>query len=339
MEEKLLESEKIEFCPHVQGTLEKLPDDALFVVDRTLLQIDARVSEFLRNRTFHVFDASEKNKTLQETERVYEFLFEHQLNQPLVALGGGITGDLTGFAAATFKRGIPFLMVPTTLLSMCDSAVGGKCGVNFRGIKNYIGCFSKPNHILISTEFLHTLSDRELRSGLGEIIKYGLIGEPDILHRLLAHHGELRTLPLEDFIRSGLVIKAKLVQEDYRDQGMRNILNFGHNVGHALESMSQGTITHGEAVAMGMLAELEISRIRLGTDASVKETVMSIMDQYGMRKTLGDIAPQELIRVMRKDKKNDEKLRFTLLKRMGEPVIKVQVDEEEILQALTVILE
>lgn len=339
MEEKLLDNEKVEFHPHVSGTLEKLPKDALFVVDGTLLRVDPRVSAFLHDRTYYEYDAREENKTLQDIEKIYGFLFQHQENQALIALGGGITGDVAGFAAATFKRGIPFIMVPTTLLSMCDSAVGGKCGVNYKGVKNYIGTFRRPDRILISSEFLETLGERELRSGLGEILKYGLIGDPDILKSLLEADPDVRKLPYGDYIRSGLLIKAKLVQEDYLDQGIRNVLNFGHNVGHALESLTSGELTHGESVALGILVELELSKEKLGLDPDLIDVVRNIMEKYSMMVALKDIHPGELLQTMRKDKKNDRNMRFTLLKRVGEPVIKVEVREEEILQALTIILE
>jgi len=338
MEEKLFFNEKIEFTDGLDRTFEKLPEDALFVVDRKLLQVTEELQAFLEGKTAYLFEASEKNKNLREVEKVYDFLLEHHVSQTLVAIGGGITGDLAGYAAATFKRGIPFIMVPTTLLSMCDSSVGGKCGVNFRGIKNYIGAFRKPEKILICLDFLKTLEERERKSGLGEILKYGLIGDHQILKDLSESERNLFHLPMKEYILSGLCIKSELVQADYEDKGKRNALNFGHNVGHAIESVLEGTLTHGEAVALGILAELYLSTLKLGMDPQADQVVRRIMDKYDLKRTISAEA-EKLLEAIRKDKKNDENMRFTLLSEMEKPRIKVVVQEEEILEALTVILE
>ena len=339
MEEKLFINDKIEFIDSLDRTFEKIPEDALFVVDKKLLAVTKELKTFLKGKKIHLFEASEGNKNLAEVEKIYDFLLENHINQPLAAIGGGITGDLVGYAAATFKRGIPFIMVPTTLLSMCDSSVGGKCGVNFRGIKNYIGTFSKPVKILICLEFLRTLEEQELKSGLGEILKYGLIGDELILKGLLLSGKDIFHLPMQQYIQSGLLIKSEVVQKDYKDQGLRNILNFGHNVGHAIESVLEGTITHGEAVALGLLAELTLSMMKLDLDPEIRSQVMKIMDKYGLKRKLRGVDSNKLIEAMRKDKKNDEYMRFSLLSEIEKPKIKVKVNEEEILQALTVILE
>lgn len=339
MEEKLFINDKIEFIDSLDRTFEKIPEDALFVVDKKLLMVTKELETFLTGKKTFLFEASEGNKNLAEVEKIYEFLLENHINQPLAAIGGGITGDLAGYAAATFKRGIPFIMVPTTVLSMCDSSVGGKCGVNFRGIKNYIGSFSKPVGILICLEFLKTLEEQEFKSGLGEILKYGLIGDQMILNELLLSESDLFHLPMKQYIQSGLLIKSDLVQKDYKDLGLRNILNFGHNVGHAIESVLEGTVTHGEAVALGLLAELTLSMIKFDLDPDIRSQVMSVMEKYGLKRKLNGVDSSMLIKAMRKDKKNDENMRFTLLSAIEEPKIKVMVDEEEILHALAVILE
>ncbi|MFH5836369.1 3-dehydroquinate synthase family protein [Proteiniclasticum sp. C24MP] len=338
MEEKLFRNEKIEFTDGLNRTFEKLPEDALFVVDRKLLQVTEGLMTFLEGKKMYLFDASEKNKNLSELEKIYDFLLENHVSQTLIAIGGGITGDLAGYAAATFKRGIPFVMVPTTLLSMCDSSVGGKCGVNFRGIKNYIGAFRKPDRIIICLEFLKTLEERELRSGLGEILKYGLIGNRLILDDLLSSDKDLFHLPMKEYILSGLLIKSEVVQADYSDQGIRNILNFGHNVGHAIESVLEGAVTHGEAVALGILAEIDLSTMKLGLNPETGIKAMKIMDKYGLRRKIS-ADKEKLMEAIRKDKKNDENMRFTLLSELEKPEIKVMVQEAEILEALTVILE
>lgn len=339
MEEKLFINDKIEFIDSLDRTFEKIPEDALFVVDKKLLTVTKELETFLSGKKTYLFEASEGNKNLAEVEKIYDFLLEYHINQPLVAIGGGITGDLAGYAAATFKRGIPYIMIPTTLLSMCDSSVGGKCGVNFRGIKNYIGSFSKPVHILICLEFLKTLEEQELKSGLGEILKYGLIGDQSILKELLSSEKDISDLPMKRYIQSGLLIKSEVVQKDYKDQGLRNSLNFGHNVGHAIESVLEGAVTHGEAVALGLLVELTLSMMKFDLDPELRNQVMSLMEKYGLKRTLSGVDSKKLVEAMRKDKKNDENMRFTLLSEIENPKIKVMVNEEEILQALAVILE
>lgn len=339
MEEKLFINDKIEFIDSLDRTFEKIPEDALFVVDKKLLAVTKELETFLSDKTTYLFEASEGNKNLSEVEKIYDFLMEYHIRQPLVAIGGGITGDLAGYAAATFKRGIPYIMIPTTLLSMCDSSVGGKCGVNFRGIKNYIGSFSKPVSIMICLEFLKTLEEHELKSGLGEILKYGLIGDYNILKELVSSGKDIFHLPMKRYIKSGLLIKSEIVQKDFKDQGLRNSLNFGHNVGHAIESVLEGTVTHGEAVALGLLAELTLSMMKFDLDPEIRTQVISVMEKYGLKRKLSGIDPNRLVEAMRKDKKNDENMRFTLLSEIEKPKIKVTVNEEEILQALAVILE
>lgn len=340
MDNFLFEKENIVFMDNIHRIFEKLPEDALFVVDKKLFQISSELKDLLKAERVYLYEASEENKTLLAVERIYDFLLKHHTTETLIGIGGGITGDVAGFAAATFKRGIPFILVPTTLLSMCDSAAGGKCGVNYQGIKNYIGTFRKPDEILICTDFLNTLEKEELKSGLGEIIKYGLLEETGmILGELNSDKKEISDLPLESIIKRGLMIKMKAVEEDFRDTGIRNMLNLGHNVGHAVESVLAGQITHGEAVALGLLTELSLSERKLGLDPLVKSKVIEIMKKYEMKDTLRGISREKLMDALKKDKKNDKHMRFTLLQKTGEPVIKVQVEEEEILQALTIILE
>lgn len=340
MDDIRFKKENISFIDKIHRIFEILPEDALFVVDKKLFGISPQLSGLLKSKNVYLYEATEENKTLSEVEKIYAFLWEHQKTETLIGIGGGITGDVAGFAAATFKRGIPFILVPTTLLSMCDSSAGGKCGVNYQGIKNYIGTFRKPEEILICTNFLDTLKEEELKSGLGEIIKYGLLDETgSILEELSAYNNEITELPLESFIRRGLSIKIKVVEEDFRDTGIRNILNLGHNVGHAVESVLSGGITHGEAVGLGLIAELALSEMKNDLDPFVRKQVIAILKKYEMKEKLSGISREKLMDALKKDKKNDEHMRFTLLQKIGEPVIKVQVAEEEILQALTSILE
>lgn len=338
MEDNLWIEEKIELGETIEEALEKLEDKALFVVDEVLLELTPSLQDFLKKKEYLTLFSNEQAKTLETVNEIYDFLFAHEARE-LVAIGGGIIGDMAGFAAATFKRGIPVTLVPTTLLSMCDSSIGGKTGVNYKGVKNYIGSFKKPERILIATDFLLTLPQKELKSGLGELIKYGLIGDGSILETLRQEALDLHHLPYGELIEKGLRVKHRIIKEDFLDRGNRNILNFGHNIAHGLEGCFGGTLTHGEAVALGILVELKISEEKLGLDSSVFHLVKGIMENYGMNTRLKIDNPEEVLYFIRKDKKNDDQLRFTLLREIGSAVIKAAIQEEEIKHHMESIME
>lgn len=338
MEDNLWIEEKIELVETVEEALEKLGNKALFVVDGVLLDLTPSLREFLKKKEYLVLFASEPTKTLDTVSKIYDFLFVHDAKD-LVAIGGGIIGDMAGFAAATFKRGIPLTLVPTTLLSMCDSSIGGKTGVNYRGVKNYIGSFKKPEQILIAKDFLLTLPEKELKSGLGEIIKYGLIGDPSILDALRQDECSLSHLPYLELIKKGLRVKHKIIKDDFLDQGNRNILNFGHNIAHGLEGYFEGRLTHGEAVALGILVELKISEEKLSLDRELFYLIADLMKKYEMNIKLKIKNLDDVLYYIRKDKKNDNQLRFTLLKERGSAVIKEVITEDEIKRHMESIME
>lgn len=338
MEDNLWIEEKIEIAETIEEALEKLEDKALFVVDQVLLDQTPSLQIFLKDKEYLKLFASEQTKTLDTVSEIYDFLFVHDAKE-LVAIGGGIIGDMAGFAAATFKRGIPLTLVPTTLLSMCDSSIGGKTGVNYRGVKNYIGSFKKPYKILIAKDFLLTLPEKELKSGLGEIIKYGLIGDPSILDTLRQDEFNLHHLPYLELIEKGLKVKHKIIKDDFLDEGNRNILNFGHNIAHGLEGYFEGTLTHGEAVALGILVELKISEEKVSLDQELFCLIEDIMKKYKMNTKLKIKDLEEVLYYIRKDKKNDSQLRFTLLKEIGRAAIKVAITEDEIKHHMESIME
>ncbi len=250
----------------------------------------------------------------------------------LVALGGGVIGDMTGFAAACYQRGVPFVQIPTTLLSQVDSSVGGKTGINHPLGKNMIGAFYQPRAVLADTDTLRTLPARELSAGLAEVIKYGLIWDAEFLAWLEANMAKLRTLDpaaISHAIHRSCEIKAQVVAQDEREGGLRAILNLGHTFGHAIESaMGYGNWLHGEAVAAGMVLAAAASQ-RLGWlgEAEVAHT-RAIVRAAG----LPDVAPElpfdTWLEYMGHDKKVEGgKLRFVLLKRLGEAVITGDVPE------------
>lgn len=328
----------IYFYDKIIIALESLPSKVIFLVDENVLTKTSELSMFLKDKKTMVLNLDESQKNLQTVERIYEFLFLNQTTEILVAIGGGILGDVALYAAATFKRGIPFIVVPTTLLSMVDSSIGGKSGVNYKGIKNYIGVFKNPDQVLIAPSFLKTLELKELRSGLGELFKYALLGEKDIEEEL-RNKQDFASLPYDKLIEKALRFKSIVVEKDFRDLGHRNILNLGHNTAHGLETLSKGALTHGEAVALGLLVELWLSEKMFMLPKSVRDDLENLMKSFGMRTTYPIKDYEELILAMEKDKKNDESMRFTLLRHVGQPIIKTTVKKEDLISAFNVIME
>jgi 3-dehydroquinate synthase len=257
----------------------------------------------------------------------------------LIALGGGVVGDMTGFAAACYQRGVPFVQVPTTLLSQVDSSVGGKTGINHPLGKNMIGAFHQPQAVLADTDTLQTLPARELSAGLAEVIKYGLIRDVEFLAWLEANMARLRALDpaaITHAIHRSCEIKAQVVAADEREGGLRAILNLGHTFGHAIESgMGYGNWLHGEAVAAGMVLAAQTSR-RLGWlgDADVART-RAIVRAAGLPDAAPELPFDTWIESMGHDKKVEGgRLRFVLLKQLGEAVITGEVPETALREIL-----
>ncbi len=272
----------------------------------------------------------ESHKTLLTAESILDELVESRAarDATVVALGGGVVGDIAGFAAACYMRGIAFIQVPTTLLAQVDSSVGGKTGVNHPGGKNLIGAFHQPQIVLIDTDTLSTLPDRELSAGLAEVIKYGAIVDPDFftwietnIHALLNRDPEA----LIYAIRRSCEIKARIVQEDERESGRRALLNFGHTFGHAIEnSLGYGEWLHGEAVAAGMSMAARLS----GIDEADQDRLKALLDAAGLPSSPPPVGSAQLRAVMDMDKKvKAGKLRFVLLRSLGDAFITEKYDE------------
>jgi 3-dehydroquinate synthase len=244
----------------------------------------------------------------------------------LIALGGGVIGDMTGFAAASYQRGVPFIQIPTTLLSQVDSSVGGKTGINHPLGKNMIGAFYQPKLVLADTDTLKTLPARELSAGLAEVIKYGLIWDADFLAWLEDNMDKLRALDpaaITHAIYRSCEIKAQVVGQDEREGGIRAILNLGHTFGHAIETgMGYGTWLHGEAVAAGMVMAAQTSQ-RLGwLSAADVERTRALIRAAGLPDVAPDLGADTYLEYMGHDKKVEGgKMRFVLLKKLGEAVI------------------
>ena len=226
-----------------------------------------------------VFPAGEETKSLASYEKILYSLTEWKVSRSdcLIALGGGVTGDLTGFAAATYQRGIPYVQVPTSLLAMVDSSVGGKTAVNLPTAKNQVGSFYQPALVLCDLDVLQTLPEREFRAGMAEVIKYAMIGDADLFDSL--YHG---TWTLEDVIENCIRMKADIVAEDEQDHGRRRLLNFGHTFGHAVENKSGYALLHGEAVSIGMEMITQASVRKEILDPESAKVLHSLLIRFGL---------------------------------------------------------
>lgn len=277
-----------------------------------------------------VIKAGEQHKNLQTVQRIWKTLMKHYAdrNALLINLGGGTITDLGGFAASTYKRGIRFVNVPTTLLAMVDAAIGGKTGIDFGGAKNQIGTFAEAEDVLIDPVFLTTLPEREIRSGLAEMLKYGFIAD----HKLL----EINLENYQQYIEHCGEIKREIVAKDPYEKGLRKVLNFGHTLGHAIEShcLTKDTpLLHGEAVALGMRAALWLSVKQCGLSQKVlkdyERQLPMLLAEAVMDLDKSDVEP--ILSYLAHDKKNHgEKPQFVLLEAVGEPVLDVEVPMETV---------
>jgi len=280
-----------------------------------------------------VLPDGEQYKTLESATLIFDKLLRDRFsrNATLIALGGGVIGDLVGFAAACYQRGVPFLQIPTTLLAQVDSSVGGKTGVNHPLGKNMIGAFYQPQCVIADTDVLDTLDDRQLSAGLAEVIKYGLISDVEFFSWLEKNMSALLAKDknaLADAIGRSCHIKAQIVSEDEKESGIRSILNLGHTFGHAIETgMGYGEYLHGEAVAIGICQAADLSR-RIGwlTDADVDRIVALLSLARLPVKPPASLDVERFIELMSVDKKNvDGDIRVILLEKMGQASLPVCV--------------
>jgi len=275
-----------------------------------------------------VLPDGEEEKNWASLMRVFDVLLEQKCDRKttLIALGGGVIGDLTGFAAATYMRGVPFIQVPTTLLAQVDSSVGGKTGINHPLGKNMIGAFYQPQAVIADTTTLNTLPDRELSAGLAEVIKHGAIIDPAFFDWIEANIAKLLArdpAALAYAIQRSCEIKADVVRQDEREGGLRAILNFGHTFGHAIEAgLGYGEWLHGEAVGCGMVMAADLSH-RLGfIDAGAKSRITELVKAARLPAVAPDLGDERWLELMQVDKKNEGgQIKFILLKPLGTSVI------------------
>lgn len=284
----------------------------------------------------------EQYKTMETTGRILRAAVAHKLDRRsfFIALGGGVVGDVAGFAAATYLRGVDFIQMPTTLLAQVDAAVGGKVGVNLDEGKNLVGAFHQPRTVIADVDTLQTLPGRELAAGLAEVVKYGMIADPDLLNYVEDRIERLTSgdpAALMRIVARSCQVKAEFVTQDEREtRGLREGLNFGHTIGHALEAVGEyETWLHGEAVSIGMVTAALLSARITGFPMQEVERLVTLLTRAGLPTALPDVDPKQVLTLMRRDKKVlADRIRFVLLERTGRFVVRDDVPDELVLETI-----
>jgi len=322
---------------------ELLIDSFYIISDSTVFRHQGRRLQSALGSRSHPFlvPPGETSKSLRQWHKIQDFLVRSGADRRsvLLAFGGGVVGDLTGFAASTYMRGLRFVQIPTTILSQSDSSIGAKVAVNHPKAKNLIGSFYQPRLVITDPSLLQSLPRREFSAGLGEAIKYGVIADPSILdlldqhmERILAGDQELLT----DLISRCIQIKIRVVEQDERETGLRKILNFGHTIGHALEQATGfRRLRHGEAVGWGMLAAGYLGVKNHLWSESEFEQLQSVIFRSGVLYPLGKLRPESILHALKHDKKKTGKsLNFVLPVRMGEVKIVSDIPQPDVLEAI-----
>lgn len=288
----------------------------------------------------HTFEAGEHNKNLETVNSLYQTLIEQHFDRQdlLVALGGGVVGDLTGFAAATYLRGIDFIQVPTSLLSQVDSSIGGKTGVDFMQYKNMVGAFYQPKLVYMNLNVLKTLPKDQLISGFGEILKHGLIRNYDYFLWMNEHEKEILALDyntLEEMVYQSCLIKRDVVERDPKEKGERALLNFGHTIGHAVEKLSDFGLSHGVCVGLGMVAASYISCQQGNLTKEQLSFIEETLKHFGLLVRVSGQNPDDVLRTTKLDKKMvGNQIKFILLKTPGDAYIEKNLTDEQILEGI-----
>ena len=288
----------------------------------------------------YTFEAGEKNKNLNTVQDVYEFLIKNKFDRKdmLLALGGGVTGDLTGFAAATYLRGIDFVQIPTSLLAQVDSSIGGKTGVDYHAYKNMVGAFYMPKLVYINVNTVKTLSERQYHSGLGEVIKHGLIRDKAYFEWMKDNKeavAKRKDEALAYMIEGSCEIKRAVVEEDPKEHGVRALLNFGHTLGHSIEKLMNFSLAHGECVAVGSLLAADISCQRGYISEEENKEIKELYAYFDFPALPEELKAEDIVKETRHDKKMEHgKIKFILLDKVGEAAIYQDVTPEEMLTVL-----
>jgi 3-dehydroquinate synthase len=285
----------------------------------------------------HVLRPGEENKTLEAVYGIYKKLIEYKLDRSstIIALGGGVVGDVAGFAAATYLRGINLVQIPTTLLSQADSSVGGKTGVDFDGHKNVVGAFYQPKLVFINVNTIKTLPKREISAGLGEVIKHGLILDAEYCEYINDNAQKIFNFDenvLQFLAKKNCSIKGQVVEADEKEQDLRAILNFGHTIGHAIETAQNFKLLHGECVAIGIVGAYRLSFYLNFTSEAIGEEVKAILLKLGLPVSLPGMEVDKVYDQIFYDKKvKDNKLKFILPRKIGE-VLQCNIEDTELIK-------
>ena len=288
----------------------------------------------------HTFPAGEANKTLDTVKGIYKALIEAGFDRKdlLIALGGGVVGDITGYAAATYLRGVDFIQIPTTMIAQSDSSIGGKTGVDFDGYKNMVGAFYMPKLVYMNISALKELDDRQFYAGFAEVMKSALIKDAMfyewILENMYGIHDRDSAI-LEEMIMRSCTVKKLVVEKDPKEQGDRALLNFGHTIGHAIEKAMNFEMVHGECIALGMVAAAYISWKHNWLSMDEYYEVRDMFVPFNLPISIDCIDPEEILRLTKSDKKMEGgQIKFVLLKKVGKAVIDRTVTDKEILDAI-----
>ena len=305
---------------------EDLQNESLIILDSALEQFKLHSN---LNASHVYLKVSEETKNLETVEKIWEIMFSSNLNRSheIVIIGGGVMLDLCSFAASTFKRGISYTLVPSTLLAMVDASHGGKNGFNNDYGKNQIGTFNLPKGVIVCFELLNTLKEKDYKDGLIELVKHGLIGSKEIFDKLIsAEDFKIET----EVIKKGIQIKEDIVKEDYLETGKRKYLNFGHTIGHLIEQDSKFTVSHGEAVAIGMIYELGLSKKHFGLPQEVIDLYVSYLEKLDYKKSYEfENSIDYLLGILKDDKKSkSDSVDIVLLSDVSQPnLICISFDE------------
>ena len=297
-----------------------------------------------KKNVIYSLPAGEENKTLDTVREAYRFLIEEKFDRKdlLIALGGGVVGDVTGFIAATYLRGVDFVQIPTTLLAQADSSIGGKTGVDFDGFKNMVGAFYMPKLVYMNIATLKTLDDRQFYNGFAEVMKHGLIKDGAFYEWLLDKMYEIcdrDTDTLLNMVQKSCMVKKLVVEKDPTEKGDRALLNFGHTIGHAIEKAKNFTLSHGECVALGSVAAAFISWKHEWLSMEEYYEIRDMFVPFNLPISVEGIDPEEILALTKSDKKVEgSKIKFILLKKVGKAVIDLNVTDDDILNAVKEIL-
>ena len=292
----------------------------------------------------HQFTAGESRKNVDTINEIYETLITNQFdrNDMLIALGGGVAGDMTGFAAATYLRGIDFIQVPTSLLAQVDSSIGGKTGVDFKAYKNMVGAFYMPKLVYMNLSTLNSLPEREYLSGMGEIIKHGLIKDQEYFLWLSENRQKIIEKDyetLKQMIYVSCNIKRVVVENDPKEKGERALLNFGHTIGHAVEKVKDFQLLHGECVTIGLAAASYLSKIKGYISDADYSNILSVISDFKLPVTTDLVKAEEVVKATLNDKKMDSGvIKFILIHGIGNGVIDRTITQELMLEAVETII-